>query len=120
METMDTNFIPQINNQYAFIVALIMIICSFITNTAPYISKLFNFITHKSNSKDLNKKLDKQSLLIKRLELLHLFSDDPSQTLLINNIYDEYKKEGGNSYIDQKYQDWLEYYNNNKKLNSNE
>ena len=44
---------------------------------------------------------------LKRLELLNLMQHSPSEKITIMNLFAEYKKLGGNCYIDEQYQKWL-------------
>jgi len=48
----------------------------------------------------------KQDLSIQRLEIMSLIQNSPEQAALILQKYDEYKKAGGNSYIDSLIEDW--------------
>ena len=48
----------------------------------------------------------KNELDIKRLEILLMINTQPAKVDTINNAYDEYKKMGGNSYIDSVIKEW--------------
>ena len=50
--------------------------------------------------------LDHIKLTIKRLEYLNVRQHNEDDEILINSIYDEYKRLGGNSYIDMDYERW--------------
>lgn len=45
-------------------------------------------------------------LATKRLEYLNIRQHNPEDEISINLIYDEYKRLGGNSYIDMDYEKW--------------
>lgn len=62
---------------------------------------------------------------IKRVELLQMIHQSPSKALRIEALYKEYKSAGGNSYIDDVFEDWRTSFkqakkNKNKKENHHE
>lgn len=68
-----------------------------------------HFLQKKSTKKvtgSHDKMHDRLELSIKRLELLNAFRHDSENARLINRLYEEYKEIGGNSYIDDMYEDW--------------
>ena len=50
--------------------------------------------------------LDKIKVALKRLEYLNMRNHNEDDEVSINAIYDEYKRLGGNSYIDMDYERW--------------
>lgn len=52
------------------------------------------------------KDIDNIRMILKRLEYLNVRQHNSEDEMLINAIYDEYKKLGGNSYIDLDYERW--------------
>lgn len=52
------------------------------------------------------KGLDNIRLTVKRLEYLSMRNNNPDDEASISAIYDEYKRLGGNSYIDMNYEKW--------------
>jgi hypothetical protein len=62
----------------------------------------------KNSAKRSAESLDKISLQIKRLEMLNMIQHAPTKRTAIERIYDEYKSLGGNSYVDDVYDEWRE------------
>lgn len=60
--------------------------------------------------------LDQIKIAVKRLEYLNMRQHNEDDEVSINAIYDEYKRLGGNSYIDMDYERWC----NRKKANKKE
>lgn len=58
--------------------------------------------------------LDSIRLSVKRLEYLNMRHHNEDDEVSINAIYDEYKKLGGNSYIDMDYEIWSKRKKTNK------
>ena len=56
--------------------------------------------------------LTKEQILIslKRLELLNLMQHSPEEKETIQNLFSEYKKLGGNCYVDAQYEKYLKEY----------
>ena len=52
------------------------------------------------------KDIDNVRMILKRLEYLNVRQHNSDDEMLINAIYDDYKKLGGNSYIDLDYERW--------------
>ena len=50
-----------------------------------------------------------------RLQLLQMMQHDPTNRIAITTIYDQYIKQGGNSYIVREYEKWEKKYNKAKK-----
>ena len=50
-------------------------------------------------------------LSITQLKILNLIQHDPKDKYTICLLYDEYKKNGGNSYLDAMYNKWSKKYN---------
>ena len=61
--------------------------------------------------------LDKIKIALKRLEYLNMRNHNEDDEVSINAIYDEYKRLGGNSYIDMDYERWSKRKTNKKKAN---
>ena len=71
---------------------------------------------NKQISDKLDKFVDSQAEInrtSKRLEIMRLIDHDPNQVLLVSSLYDEYKKGGGNSYIDNLYNNYITKYGKN-------
>ena len=64
---------------------------------------------------DKLKELDNIKMITKRLEYLNVRHHNEDDEITINAIYDEYKRLGGNSYIDMDYEKW-----SNRKTGGNE
>ena len=63
-------------------------------------------------------KLDALILTTKRLEYLNMRHHNPDDEASISAIYDEYKRLGGNSYIDMNYHEWSNKKRGSKKVAS--
>ena len=59
--------------------------------------------------------LDQIKIAVKRLEYLNMRQHNEEDEISINAIYDEYKRLGGNSYIDMDYERWCNRKGFNKK-----
>lgn len=46
-----------------------------------------------------------------RLQALQMMQHDPTNRFAITFLYDQYKKQGGNSYLDAEYERWAKKYN---------
>ena len=99
MDAISTNDISNISEM------LILLLVYSITETIKFCKK-------KADSEKWRKKIERQ---IKRLEFLYAIHFCTNNEVLIKQLYDEYKALGGNSYIDQMYQDWLAGINKKKK-----
>jgi len=55
----------------------------------------------------INDSLATNNLDTKRLELLNYLQHTPTNKALIHQLYDAYKAAGGNSYMDEVYQQWV-------------
>lgn len=50
-----------------------------------------------------------------RLQSLQMMQHDPTNRYAITLLYDQYKKLGGNSYLDAEYEKWAKKYNKTNK-----
>ena len=71
---------------------------------------LFIFQMIREHKKGFAKKLDQVILQNKRLELLNMTQHDPTEVKTIMNLFDEYRKMGGNSYAVLVYNKWKKKY----------
>ena len=71
---------------------------------------LFIFQMIREHKKGFSKKLDQVILQNKRLELLNMTQHDPTEVKTIMNLFDEYRKMGGNSYAVLVYNKWKKKY----------
>ena len=49
-----------------------------------------------------------------RIQCLHFMQHDPTNRVTITILYDRYKQQGGNSYLDSEYEKWAKKYNKSK------
>lgn len=75
---------------------------------SPTLLFLFQLIRDKREG--VVKKLDELSIRQLRLELLALLYHEPMNTVAILQVWDEYKKRGGNSYMKELIHHWKKKY----------
>lgn len=75
--------------------------------TAPF-KELQSYLEDKLNDKidDLAEISKENRLAVLRVELNQLIHDDPENEDTICKLFDEYKKAGGNKYMDLKFEKW--------------
>lgn len=67
---------------------------------------LFPFKMLSGMLKEQNEYLQRMELRLLRLEIMHTVQNYPTEQEKIMSLYDEYKARGGNSYIDEIYNEW--------------
>lgn len=71
---------------------------------------LFIFQMIREHKKGISKKLDLCLMKQTRLEIIAQIEHNPTDVKTILSLYDEYKKEGGNSYMDVYVEKWKKKY----------
>lgn len=71
---------------------------------------LFIFQMIREQKKGLSKKIDLCLIKQTRLEIIAQVEHNPTDVKTILSLYDEYKKEGGNSYMDMYIRKWKKKY----------
>jgi type III secretory pathway component EscV len=59
----------------------------------------------------INSRLTEVELSTMRIEIVSMIEQHPEERLLICRMYDEYKKSGGNTYIDSLFDNWKRSFN---------
>ena len=72
------------------------------------ISDLFKWFFHNRRTLDVIVETQKSMQLdILRLKFLQLVQHTPNERAIISSVFDEYKKLGGDSWVDDMYETWL-------------
>ncbi|MBR4419678.1 MAG: hypothetical protein IKT32_02245 [Clostridia bacterium] len=72
------------------------------------ISDLFKWLTHTRRTLDTILENQKNMQLdILRMKFLQLVQHNPNERAIISSVFDEYKKLGGDSWVDDMYETWL-------------
>lgn len=79
---------------------------------------LFIFQMIREQKKGLSKKIDLCLIKQTRLEIIAQVEHNPKDVRTILSLYDEYKKEGGNSYMDAYIENWKKKYLNKGGLDA--
>jgi hypothetical protein len=77
---------------------------------------LFGLVFVKGELERLSCRVNNIELMLMRSELILLMHTAPYQTMYIVELYDKYKKAGGNGVIDNLYRKWYNKYVKNKKI----
>lgn len=110
-------FISQINTMWGVVALTIFLAYKIVDYSIKNASKRKSDYVLTSNFKELASSFQahveaenefKRDVIsqIKRLELLNMMNMYPSKTTRIESLYKTYKNMGGNSYIDDVYDDW--------------
>ena len=94
MEVIEFSQFSGINTIYSLLAMLVVY----------FFTEIFKWYRKKQISN-----VSKENILIsiKRLELLNMMQHSPEEKNTIMTLFTEYKKLGGNCYLDSKYQKWL-------------
>lgn len=72
------------------------------------IGDLFRWFTHNRRTLDTIVENQKAMQLdILRMKFLQLVQHNPNERAIISSVFDEYKKLGGDSWVDDMYETWL-------------
>jgi hypothetical protein len=88
----------------------LLLICGIITAVGgafAVVSRAINPIKHKIELIDeVAKRIEGMSVVIRKLEILNLIQHQPEDEVTICRLYDQYKKDGYNSYVDEIFREW--------------
>jgi hypothetical protein len=88
----------------------LLFICGIITAVGgafAVVNRTIKPIVRKLEQVDENsKRLEGISATIRKLEIVGLIHHSPDNEMLICKMYDKYKKDGYNSYIDELFEEW--------------
>lgn len=110
-------FIGQINTMWGVVALSIFLVYKIVDYSIKNTSKRKSDYVLTSNFKELKEAFEDHTRSetefkrdvtsqIKRLELMQVMSMYPTKTTRIESLYSSYKDLGGNSYIDDVYDDW--------------
>ncbi|GHT34523.1 hypothetical protein FACS189434_10830 [Bacteroidia bacterium] len=108
--------IPTTDNIYGLVAIIV------VTILVPFVKEWIVSLRQnrgKGRNAQLEKKLDAHivsdtknhadyKMGIKRLELLNLIQHNPTRRATIKKLFSEYKELGGNGYVEDVYNEWLE------------
>jgi hypothetical protein len=90
----------------------LLFICGIITAVGgafAVVNRTLKPIIRKLEKVDENsERLEGISSVIRKLEIVSLIHHSPENEMLICKLYDKYKKDGYNSYIDELFNEWRE------------
>jgi hypothetical protein len=90
----------------------LLFICGIITAVGgafAVVSRAIKPLTHKIEQVDeISKRIEGISAVVRKLEIINLIHHTPKNEVSICKLYDQYKKDGYNSYIDELFGEWKE------------
>jgi hypothetical protein len=90
----------------------LLFICGIITAVGgafAVVSRAIKPLMHKIEQVDeISKKIEGLSGVVRKLEIVNLIHHNPKNEMTICKLYDQYKKDGYNSYIDELFSEWKE------------